>query len=202
MSTIETRNTSGFPRNAHQHRAAAQKHLALTEAAARFGQMNGWRQTDRGFRVCDIGRQSGDSHRTLDRDVRSLPLASRRPQVRRDCRPTLWARDPSRSFEDSQTAWCCLPRAAIRVFVLPFSGSDQALRLCEDRPSHRLATRPDERLGQGVGRQQCPLGVSVLRHRLQADRPDAGRNWICSWRCHIRQAASITRAMATIVFGS
>src|SRR3954454_4729711 len=74
MSTIETRNTSGFPRNAHQHRAAAQKHLALTEAAARFGQMNGWSQTDRGFRVCDIGRQSGDSHRTLDRDVRSLPL--------------------------------------------------------------------------------------------------------------------------------
>ena len=58
---IKTKNADGSCRTTRQDRAAAQKHTALIEAAAvRFGELNGWRRTEKPFRVNDIGRQSGD----------------------------------------------------------------------------------------------------------------------------------------------
>lgn len=54
-------NPDGSRRSVYQLHAASRKQSALIEAAAeRFGEMNGWRRTDRYFGIKDIGRQSGD----------------------------------------------------------------------------------------------------------------------------------------------
>jgi hypothetical protein len=57
----KTNNDDASRRTTWQCRAAYRKHFELIEAAiARFGELNGWRRTDNGFRLTDIGKQSGD----------------------------------------------------------------------------------------------------------------------------------------------
>ncbi len=58
---VKRTNADGSDRNGFRLRAAARPHTELIEAAAvLFGQVNGWRRTDKDFRIGDIGRQSGD----------------------------------------------------------------------------------------------------------------------------------------------